>query len=178
MGDYYPYPNETLKEESAIFKELMNHCISITIASYGFYKLSVIKEGEKETSSLIIDFEEEKKQEDKDKNTDTKEDQDRIVSFFNSIGAIKLTKDKKDSTKEENEKQKIELEKQLKLWNEKLNEGRFMRIALSMIERSESNFDDYFTKKSFEKYLFLISKLLDNNSNIEMFYKEGGFKSY
>ena len=124
----------------------MNHCISITIASYGFYKLSAIKEREKETSSLIIDFEEEKKQEDKDKNADTKEEQDEIVSFFNNMGAIKLIKDKNDSTKEENEKQKEELEKHLKLWNEKLNEGKFMRIVLSMIERSESNFDDYFTK--------------------------------
>ena len=125
----------------------MNHCISITIASYGFYKLSAIKQGEKETSSLIIDYEEEKKQEDKDKNADTKEEQDEIVLFFNNMGAVKLIKDKNDSTKKENEKQKEELEKYLKLWSDKLNEGKFMRIVLLMIERSESNFDDYFTKK-------------------------------
>lgn len=152
----------------------MNHCISIIIASYGFYKLSAVREAENEQSSLVIDFEEDKKQEGKDDNAD--KNQDEIITFFNKIGAIEFSKVKKDSLNVENIKKKEELEKHITLWNEKLSENKFMQIALLMIDRSDSNFDDYFTKKSFEKYLFLTSKLLDNDENVGIFYKEGGFK--
>lgn len=176
---------EPPKSEFQIFQDIVDNCLTLIITGYGFYTLSSSTKEQVEivqqTQSLMKKAEEDKQQVRKDdKKKEKGEDQkdkemseeariypDRVLSFITNLRHWKYNGPDASLNN---------IDGMLSSWNKHLSEEHFNKIALALIEHAGDNFDLSFTQSSFQKLMYLLLKLLENQENSDTFLRGNWFK--